>query len=116
MVKRAADQGVAGAQYNYAVYLEKGIGVEQDRGQAAEYYRRAMEGGIRTRSSIKHATVDQWWWFFCCFLSQLQFLHQSLITDYRSWYKCRKSFVDGAGRILCENHPKSFKVSIDAAL
>jgi TPR repeat protein len=46
IVKLAADQGLPVAQYNYAVYLENGKGVAQDRVQAAEYYRRAMEGGF----------------------------------------------------------------------
>jgi TPR repeat protein len=45
IVKRAADQGLPVAQFNYALYLEKGKGVVQDRAAAAEDYRRALEGG-----------------------------------------------------------------------
>jgi hypothetical protein len=45
ILKLAVDQGLPLAQYTYAIYLENGRGVARNRAEAAEYYRRAMEGG-----------------------------------------------------------------------
>ena len=43
--RRAAEQGDAFGQFNYAVALTKGLGVAVDLPQAVEWYRRAAEGG-----------------------------------------------------------------------
>ena len=42
---RAAESGDALGQFNYAVALTKGIGVEIDLAQAVQWYRRAAESG-----------------------------------------------------------------------
>jgi TPR repeat protein len=40
VVKRAADQELTAALYNYAVYLEKGKAVAQNCAQAAKYFKK----------------------------------------------------------------------------
>jgi TPR repeat protein len=43
--KLAADQGYAGGQCNYGICLEKGIGRERDKVEAAKYYKLAADQG-----------------------------------------------------------------------
>jgi TPR repeat protein len=43
--RRAAEQGIAQAQYNLGEMYKKGMGVAQDYSQAAKWYRRAAEQG-----------------------------------------------------------------------
>ena len=44
--RKAADSGLAQAQFNYALMLEKGAGVQQDIPLAAMYYERAAKQGL----------------------------------------------------------------------
>jgi TPR repeat protein len=46
VLKRTADRVLPAAQDNYAVCCENGTVVEKDSAEAAEYYLRAMEGGM----------------------------------------------------------------------
>jgi hypothetical protein len=43
--RKAADQGVAGAQYNLGVMYHHGQGVTQDYAEAARWYRKAADQG-----------------------------------------------------------------------
>lgn len=43
--RRAADSGLANAQLNYAICLERGLGVEADAAGAVEYYEKAYAQG-----------------------------------------------------------------------
>ena len=43
--RKAAEQGVAQAQYNLAVMYAKGRGVRQDGEQAVQWFRKAAEQG-----------------------------------------------------------------------
>jgi TPR repeat protein len=43
--RKAADQGIPGAQFDLGEAYEKGMGVPQDNGQAALWYRKAAEQG-----------------------------------------------------------------------
>jgi TPR repeat protein len=44
-LKLSADQGNAGAQFNYAVLLAKGDGISQDKSLAAYYYKLSADQG-----------------------------------------------------------------------
>ena len=43
--RRAAEQGIARAQFNLGLMYVKGQGVPQDDGEAARWYRKAAEQG-----------------------------------------------------------------------
>lgn len=46
--KKAADQGLPEAQLNYAICLERGLGIKADPVNAAPYYRKAADQGNNT--------------------------------------------------------------------
>lgn len=50
--KKAADEGLAEAEFNYAWCLENGSGVEKNEGNALEYYGRAASKGIKEAAFI----------------------------------------------------------------
>jgi TPR repeat protein len=54
-----AEQGESTAMYNLALLLEKGLGLEQDRGSAATWYRLAAErGDVRARYNLALLSIE----------------------------------------------------------
>jgi TPR repeat protein len=45
LMRQAANQGNVNAQFKYADYLERGVGVAKDLALAAHFYILAMDGG-----------------------------------------------------------------------
>jgi TPR repeat protein len=44
--RKAAEQGLAGAQFNLSVSYDKGVGVTQDYAEALKWYRKSAEQGF----------------------------------------------------------------------